>query len=82
MSESLNTIKIGVVGDGPIGNLVVAKLLIEHGKHNNGKNNIEIKHFTSNRVLTKGYTRRHILFITEEFVAELEKHVLECDNCP
>ena len=34
MNETLKTIKIGVVGDGPIGNLVVAKLLIEHGKKN------------------------------------------------
>ena len=79
--KTLKTIKIGVVGDGPIGNLVVAKLLIEHGRNNNGKNNIEITHFTSNRVLLKGYTRRHILFITEEFVAELEKNVLDCDKC-
>lgn len=81
MSESLNTIKIAVVGDGPIGNLVVAKLLIEHGKHNNGKNNIEITHFTSTRVATSGYSRRHILFITEELVAELETNVLACERC-
>ena len=75
------SIKIGVVGDGPIGNLVVAKLLIEHGRHNNGKNNIEITHFTSNRVLERGYSRRHVLFITEELVYELEKNVLDCNNC-
>jgi hypothetical protein len=74
-------IKIAVVGDGPIGNLVVAKLLIEHGKHNNGKNNIEITHLTSKRVATSGYSRRHILFITEELVAELEKNVLACERC-
>jgi hypothetical protein len=81
MSVSGEPIKIGVVGDGPIGNLVVAKLLIEHGRNNNGKNNIKITHFTSNRVEQSGYSRRHILFITDELVAELEKNVLDCDNC-
>ena len=74
--------KIAVVGDGPIGNLVIAKLLIEHynnyTKHNN---NIEITHYRSERCDTKGYTRRHVLFITDELVKELEDHVLNCTNC-
>jgi|694.fasta_scaffold143684_2 hypothetical protein len=74
--------KIAVVGDGPIGNIVIAKLLIEHHRNNNNKNNIEITHYTSERVSEKGgYKRRHILFITEELVAELEDHVLECEKC-
>ena len=73
--------KIAVVGDGPIGNIVIAKLLIEHHRNNNNKNNIEITHYTSERVNIHGYKRRHILFITEELVAELEDHVLECDKC-
>jgi hypothetical protein len=73
--------KIAVVGDGPIGNIVIAKLLIEHHRNNNNKNNIEITHYTSERVSENGYKRRHILFITEELVAELEDHVLECEKC-
>ena len=81
MSVSGEPIKIGVVGDGPIGNLVVAKLLIEHGRNSNRNNNIEITHFTSKRVKKSGYSRRHVLFITEELVAELEQNVLDCNNC-
>ena len=75
--------KIAVVGDGPIGNIVIAKLLIEHHRNNNkNNNNIEITHYTSERVSENGgYKRRHILFITEELVAELEDHVLECEKC-
>ena len=74
-------IKIAVVGDGPIGNLVVAKLLIEHGNNKFKNNDIHITHLTSKRVDEKGYTRRHILFITEELVNELEKSVLACEKC-
>ena len=78
----MSSIKIAVVGDGPIGNLVIAKLLIEHHKNKNkNENNIEITHLTSKRVSQNGFTRRHILFITEELVAELENHVLDCTNC-
>ena len=79
--------KIAVVGDGPIGNLVIAKLLIEHHKNSTkkdstNKNTIQITHFTSERLAKKGYTRRHILFITDELVEELEQHILDCkDNC-
>jgi len=77
-----NSIKIGVVGDGPIGNIIIAKLLIEHwrNKDNNNKK-IEIMHHRSARVEEKGYSRRHILFITEELVNELEKNVLDCEQC-
>jgi hypothetical protein len=81
MSVSPKPIKIAVVGDGPIGNLVVAKLLIEHGRNSKGTNNIEITHFTSKRVAQSGYSRRHVLFITEELVAELEENVLACETC-
>ena len=77
----MNSIKIAVVGDGPIGNLVIAKLLIEHHRNNKNENEIEITHLTSERVSQNGFTRRHILFITEELVEELEKHVLDCTNC-
>lgn len=74
--------KIAVVGDGPIGNIVIAKLLIEHHKNNiENKNNIEITHYTSERVKQKGYTRRHILFITDKLVDVLEKNVLNCKKC-
>ena len=76
--------KIAVVGDGPIGNLVIAKLLIEHfnnhSNHNNN-NNIEITHYRSERCNTKGYTRRHVLFITDELVEELQNNVLKCTEC-
>ena len=77
----MSSIKIAVVGDGPIGNLVIAKLLIEHHRNNKNENEIEITHLTSERVSQNGFTRRHILFITEELVAELENHVLDCTNC-
>lgn len=74
--------KIAVVGDGPIGNLVIAKLLIEHyNNYTKNNNNIEITHYRSERCDTKGYTRRHVLFITDELVKELEDHVLNCTNC-
>ena len=74
--------KIAVVGDGPIGNIVIAKLLIEHHKNNiENKNNIEITHLTSERVSQNGFTRRHILFITDELVNTLENHVLDCEKC-
>jgi hypothetical protein len=76
-----NIIKIAVVGDGPIGNLVISKLLIEHFRNNKNQNQIQITHLTSERVVSKGYTRRHILFITQELVEELEKNVLDCDEC-
>ena len=74
----MNTISIAVVGDGPIGNLVIAKLLIEHHKN---KHDIKITHHTSNRFKEHGYTRRHILFITDKLVRNLEKNILECENC-
>ena len=74
--------KIAVVGDGPIGNIVIAKLLIEHHRNNiENKNNIEITHLTSERVSQNGFTRRHILFITDELVNKLENHVLNCEKC-
>jgi len=77
-----NSIKIGVVGDGPIGNIIIAKLLIEHWRNKNNNNKtIEIMHHRSARVEQKGYSRRHILFITEELVNELEKNVLDCQQC-
>ena len=74
--------KIAVVGDGPIGNLVIAKLLIEHfNNHSNHNNNIEITHYRSERCNTKGYTRRHVLFITDKLVEELQNNVLKCTEC-
>ena len=76
--------KIAVVGDGPIGNLVIAKLLIEHYNNNikkKNKHNIDITHYRSERCNTKGYIRRHVLFITDELVKELEDHVLKCVEC-
>ena len=73
--------KIAVVGDGPIGNIVIAKLLIEHHKNNIENKNIEITHYTSERVRQKGYTRRHILFITDKLVDVLETNVLNCKKC-
>ena len=73
--------KIAVVGDGPIGNIVIANLLIEHHKNNIENKNIEITHYTSERVRQKGYTRRHILFITDKLVDVLETNVLNCKKC-
>ena len=74
--------KIAVVGDGPIGNIVIAKLLIEHYKNKDkNENNIELTHHTSERVSKSGYTRRHILFITDKLVKVLEENVLECTKC-
>jgi len=74
--------KIAVVGDGPIGNIVIAKLLIEHYKNKDkNQNNIEITHYRSERCNSKGYTRRHVLFITDKLVEELQKNVLICDEC-
>jgi hypothetical protein len=74
-------IKIGVIGDGPIGNLVVAKLIIEHWHNKSNGKKIEIIHHTTKRAETKGYERRHVLYITEELVNILENNVLICDNC-
>lgn len=78
----MTDIKICVVGDGPIGNIIIAKLLIEHwnNKDNNNKT-LNIIHHRSHRGMVHGYSRRHILFITEELIEELEKNVLECTNC-
>jgi hypothetical protein len=78
----MSSIKIAVVGDGPIGNLVIAKLLIEHHKNKNeDSKEISITHHTSERVSTSGYTRRHILFITDKLVKVLEENVLKCVKC-
>lgn len=74
-------IKIGVVGDGPIGNLVVAKLIIEHWHNKSNGKKITINHHTTKRADIKGYERRHVLYITEELVNILENNVLICDNC-
>ena len=74
-------IKIGVVGDGPIGNLVVAKLIIEHWHNKSNGKKITINHHTTKRSDIKGYERRHVLYITEELVNILENNVLICDNC-
>ena len=75
-------VKIGVVGDGPIGNIIIAKLLIEQWRNKDyNKKTIEIIHHRSDRVASDGYSRRHILFITEELVNELEANVLKCQDC-
>lgn len=75
-------IKIGVIGDGPIGNIVVAKLIIEHWKNTERNSKIiNITHHTSIRANIKGYERRHILFITEELVDILEENILLCEQC-
>ena len=80
----MSNIKIGVVGDGPIGNLVVAKLIIEHYyaiKNKNNNNNLQINHHTAKRNKITGYSRRHVLYITEELVKILEEQILMCDTC-
>jgi len=75
-------VKIGVVGDGPIGNIIIAKLLIEQWRNKDyNEKTIEIIHHRSDRVASDGYSRRHILFITEELVNELEANVLNCQDC-
>ncbi len=69
------------MGDGPISNLAITKLLIEHYKNKENSQEISITYHTSQRVSKSGYTRRHILFITDEFVEELQKNILECEQC-
>lgn len=68
------SINIAVVGDGPIGNLVISRLLIEHYKNNKeDSKDIKIAHHTSTRIKDNGYTRRHILFITDKLVKKFRK---------
>ena len=65
----MTIINIAVVGDGPIGNLVISKLLIEHynnNKKDSSKDNrkvIQIAHHTSNRFKKKWlYKKTYIIY--------------------
>ena len=59
--------KIAVVGDGPIGNLVIQQLLIEHyNNHSKHNNNIEITHYRSERCDTKGIKRYYEINLETE----------------
>lgn len=70
-------IKIAVAGEGPIGLITIAKLIITHEKNkSDSKKILEITLYTKYDT----YSRRHVLFLSNGIVNKLENEILNVSN--
>ena len=71
------TIKIAIAGEGPIGLITLAKLIISHQRNKDeNKKKLEITLYTK----YDSYSRRHVLFLSNAIVDKLENEILNAPN--